>query len=85
MLKQGKPEAAQTPQQPPKPQKPPAAQPQTPQPATTGALDVYVVKAGDTLFAIATRHGMSVDELMKLNGLTGTLIHPGDKLRVKQK
>lgn len=77
-LKQGKPE-------PPRPPKPEPSQPQTPQPASASTLDTYVVKAGDTLFSIATRHGMSVQELMKLNGLKETLIHPGDKLRVKGK
>ncbi|MGH2572134.1 MAG: LysM peptidoglycan-binding domain-containing protein [Actinomycetota bacterium] len=44
--------------------------------------DVYVVEPGDTLYAIATRHGMSVDQLMSLNELTDTLIHPGDRLKV---
>jgi LysM domain/N-acetylmuramoyl-L-alanine amidase len=80
-LKQGKPGG---PQKPPQPQKLPQPQPQAGQPAASAASDIYVVKAGDTLFAIATKHGMSVDELMKLNGLTGTLIHPGDKLKVKR-
>ena len=49
-------------------------------PATGG---LHVVKAGDTLFRIALEHHMSVAELMKLNGLTTVLIHPGDKLKVK--
>jgi LysM repeat protein len=44
--------------------------------------DVYVVQAGDTLWSIATRYGMSVDQLMSLNELTDTLIHPGDRLKV---
>jgi LysM repeat protein len=44
--------------------------------------DVYVVQSGDTLWSIATRHGMSVDQLMSLNELTDTLIHPGDRLKV---
>jgi LysM repeat protein len=49
-------------------------------PATGG---VHVVEAGDTLFRIALEHHMSVAELMKMNNLNTTVIHPGDRLRVK--
>jgi LysM repeat protein len=85
MVNQGKqkPPQPQRPQTPQKPQTP--TQPQTPQSAPASTFDTYIVKAGDTLFAIATRHGMSVQELMNLNGLKETLIHPGDKLKVKGK
>src|SRR6266542_4137108 len=55
-------------------------QPQKPRPTPAPALDTHVVEAGDTLFAIATRRGMSVQELMELNGLQDTVIRPGDKL-----
>jgi len=44
---------------------------------------IYLVKPGDTLFRIALQHHMSVPELMKLNDLTTILIHPGDKLTVR--
>jgi hypothetical protein len=44
---------------------------------------IYIVKRGDTLFKIAVAHRMSVPELMQLNRLTTTLIHPGDRLKVK--
>lgn len=86
-LKQGihEPPRPQKPQGPPKPPKPEPTQPQAPQPTPDPTLDTYMVKAGDTLFAIATSHGMSVQELMSLNGLKETLIHPGDKLKVKAK
>jgi LysM repeat protein len=59
------------------------------QPKQTGAdepklkADVYEVVAGDTLFSISRRHGMTVQELKALNGLESDLIHPGDRLKVK--
>ena len=49
-------------------------------PAATGT---YTVKAGDSLWAIANNHGMSLTDLLNLNGLQATsMIHPGDILRV---
>lgn len=49
-------------------------------PATNGT---YTVKAGDSLWAIANNHGMSLTDLLNLNGLQATsMIHPGDILRV---
>ena len=43
----------------------------------------YVIKPGDTLEAIADRHGASVRELMDTNGLRNpNLIHAGDTLRI---
>ena len=48
-----------------------------PAPATGGS---YVVRAGDTLYGIALRHGTTVQALMSANGLTGTLIYTGQTL-----
>ena len=42
----------------------------------------YVVKKGDSLSAIASRNHSSVSAIQKANGISGTLIHPGDKLVV---
>ncbi len=47
-----------------------------PQPA------IYVVQRGDTLYSIARRHGITVNELMRLNGLTSTRIYVGQRLLV---
>jgi len=44
------------------------------------APDRYVVRRGDTLYDIARRYGVSVDELKRRNGLSGSLIKPGDVL-----
>ncbi len=40
----------------------------------------YVVKAGDSLSAIASRNGTSVSALQRANGVKGTLIRPGQSL-----
>jgi len=42
--------------------------------------DRYVVRSGDTLYDIARRYGVSLDELKRRNGLSGSLIKPGDVL-----
>ncbi len=43
----------------------------------------YTVRSGDTPFKIAQRHGMNLNTLLSLNGLsTGSKIYPGQKLRV---
>lgn len=46
------------------------------------AKSTYTVKSGDTLYRIATNHGISLNTLMSWNGITGHLIYPGDKLVV---
>jgi N-acetylmuramoyl-L-alanine amidase len=51
-------------------------------PAPTGAV-AYVVVAGDTVTAIARRHGVSIDTVLAANGLSRTsVIHPGQRLTV---
>lgn len=42
----------------------------------------YTVKSGDTLSGIAHKHGISLNNLMKWNNLSTTLIYPGNKLNV---
>ncbi|KIL43021.1 C40 family peptidase [Jeotgalibacillus campisalis] len=42
----------------------------------------YTVKSGDTLGAIAQKHGMSLSTLQSLNNVSGHLIYPGQKLKV---
>ena len=46
--------------------------------------NIYVVQAGDTLFAIAAANGTTVDELVRLNNIrTPNLIFPGDRIRLR--
>jgi membrane-bound lytic murein transglycosylase D len=43
-------------------------------------IHVQMVRAGDSLWAIARRHGINVNTLASMNGM-----HPGDPLRAGQK
>ncbi len=59
------------------------ATPQTTnRPAVQGGGNTYTVVSGDSLSLIAYRHNTSVNELMRLNNLTGYLIFPGQRLKV---
>jgi LysM repeat protein len=40
----------------------------------------YVVKRGDSLWSIAQKHGVAVDDLIRWNSLGDKTIHPGKKL-----
>ena len=46
-------------------------------------FDTYRVKRGDYLKEIARLHQMSVAELKRINHLRSSVIHPGDRLKVK--
>jgi LysM repeat protein len=51
--------------------------------APNTAVESYRVKPGDTLLAIAARHGLSLAELTAINRISSsTLIYPGQVLRV---
>nr|WP_184030003.1 LysM peptidoglycan-binding domain-containing protein [Deinococcus budaensis] len=50
--------------------------------AKAAAPAVYTVRPGDTLGAIAGRAGVSVAALRTANGITGSLIRSGQRLRV---
>lgn len=45
--------------------------------------DYYTVKSGDSLYKIAERHEMSVDELQELNDLSTSTIRVGQQLTVR--
>lgn len=49
------------------------------------ATKYYTVHDGETLYSIARRHGLNVDQLLKMNGLSrNTILQPGQKLAVGQ-
>ncbi|MCC7358577.1 MAG: LysM peptidoglycan-binding domain-containing protein [Anaerolineales bacterium] len=60
---------------------PPPANAATSTPDADGNI-IYVVQAGDALWSIAARFGLTVDELKAMNGLTSDIISIGQKLIV---
>ncbi|KQQ99390.1 LysM peptidoglycan-binding domain-containing protein [Deinococcus sp. Leaf326] len=73
----------------PPPAKPAAARPapvpdpvKPAAPAVSRSGGIYTVKRGDTLGVIARRAGVSVEALQQASGLKGTLLQPGQRLRV---
>jgi nucleoid-associated protein YgaU len=56
-----------------------------PTPARPGAVVVYRVRAGDSLWEIAHRRGTTVRHLRTLNHLSDDLIIPGQRLRVPRR
>ncbi len=59
----------------------------TPTPVGSGTelITTYIVQRGDTLFSISRAHGMTVQELQELNGLTSTNIQAGQSLLVRSR
>jgi LysM repeat protein len=54
-----------------------------PAPAPGAAAGSYTVAAGDTVSAIAGRHGVSVDAVLSANGLSrASIIYPGQTLKI---
>lgn len=51
-------------------------------PKLQGSGPSYTVRRGDTLSDIAARNGVSLQELMKSNSLSGSLIVPGQQLYI---
>lgn len=64
-----------------KPVTPATPKPEPVKPKTT----TYVVKKGDNLFKIATKNGITVDELKKANNLKSDNIQAGQKLKIPAK
>ncbi|MGK9044593.1 LysM peptidoglycan-binding domain-containing protein [Mammaliicoccus vitulinus] len=49
---------------------------------STSSTTYYTVKSGDSLSAIAGKYGTSYQKIMSLNGLSNTIIYPGQRLKV---
>ena len=49
---------------------------------SASTMDTYTVKAGDTLYSIASKYGLSVEELKRLNNLTSDILSIGEVLNV---
>lgn len=45
-----------------------------------GEVPVYIVKRGDSLYTIARRHGLTVNQIKQFNGLASTRLKPGQRL-----
>jgi LysM repeat protein len=52
-------------------------------PEASAQANTHVVRAGETLFAIARQHGTTVAEIRRLNNLTGDTIRTGQRLVVR--
>jgi LysM repeat protein len=76
-------EAAPAPAPAPSPALQPASAPAPAAPAPAAPAGAYTVKAGDTLSAIASRHGVKLSELLSANQLNlSSIIYPGNKLAI---
>jgi membrane-bound lytic murein transglycosylase D len=51
--------------------------------SSTGKTTTYSVRRGDTLSSIADRYGCSVSDLKSWNGLKGSTIYVGQKLKIR--
>ena len=55
-------------------------------PYSTGeATDLYTIKKGDTLYAIALKNNTTVDKIKELNNLTSNTLSIGQKIRIPGK
>jgi len=45
--------------------------------------DVHIVQPGETLFSISRMYNISVDDLMRINNLTSTVLQVGQRLKTK--
>ena len=62
---------------------PPPSNNASPTPGADGNI-IYVVQEGDTLWAIAARNGISIDDIKRMNGLTSDIISVGQRLIIGQ-
>lgn len=51
--------------------------------ADDGTILVHTVQKGDTLWAISKKYGYSIEQIKKLNGMSGNTVKVGQKIKVK--
>lgn len=56
---------------------------ETPVTVSEGIYNTHRVQAGDTLYGLSRRYGMTVDELMKINRLNNSALSIGQLLKVR--
>ena len=44
---------------------------------------IHTVRKGESLYKIAKKHGTTVKELQRINGIDGSKLKPGDKIKLK--
>ena len=49
----------------------------------TGAVVRHRVRRGDSLWLLASRYGTTVGEIRRLNGIRGSLLRPGQVLKIR--
>ena len=66
----------------PSPDPPPSAS--APEPRRQESGEVYhTVRSGESLWTVAQQHGVTVEQVRRLNGLRSNNLQPGQRLRVK--
>ena len=48
------------------------------------SLDMNTVEAGETMFRVAQKHGVKVDQIKEWNNLTETGVKAGQQLKIKK-
>jgi LysM repeat protein len=52
--------------------------------ATPGIPKTHTIQNGESVFCISRRYNLNPNEVMALNGLSGSLVRPGDVLKIPQ-
>ena len=85
-LDMGEPVSPNTPLPLPRPEPQPVAEPEVPvvpSPSAQPEAVYHAVQSGETLYAISRRYGVSVDDIRRLNALSGNVISVGQQLRIR--
>jgi LysM repeat protein len=51
--------------------------------AKSSSARYHTVRSGESLWSISRKYNTSVEKIQRLNGMKGTLIRPGQRLRVR--